>query len=134
MIFQNSNIIWNETDPQGRKVILKQATFEFHIAGADHNQSDIDFRRRIVQQARQTINSPEFIIKESSRNIYLKLIIIPYQDNLIKIKPLKVVVDADREPNEIVTWTPLNKMNGVIEKEAVIYASAETDVPNSNVR
>lgn len=107
---------------------------EFHIAGADHSPNDSIFRRSIIEQAEQTIIDPEIIIKDNSRNIYLKLIVVPYQDDLIKIKPLKVVVDADRQPGEVVTWTPLNKMNGAFESEAIIYARNFGGIPCPTVR
>ena len=50
------DIIWTATDPQGRQVILKKSTLEFHIAGADHSPTDSAFRRSIVKQAEQTGN------------------------------------------------------------------------------
>ena len=122
MIPENDDITWTITDPQKRNVVLKRSTLDKHIAGSDHDPRDSEFRKKIMHQAQQTIVSPEFIIKENSRNIYLSLGIMPYQENLVKIKPLKVVVDADRNPNEVVTWLPLKKFSFTIESEAIIYA------------
>lgn len=122
MIPENDDIIWTATDPQNRNVILKRATWDFHIAGADHDERDGDFRKKLLIPARQTIIDPEFIISEQSRNTYFRLVAILYQDNLVKIKPLKVIVDADRQPNEVVTLIPENKLKETVESEAIIYA------------
>ena len=122
MIPENDDIAWTITDPQKRKVVLKRSTLDKHIAGADHDPRDSEFRKKIMHQAQQTIVDPEFIIKENSRNTYLSLVNVPYQDNFDKLKTLKIVVDSDRHPNEVVTWLPLKKFNSTIESEAIIYA------------
>ena len=61
MILQSENFVWEVIDPQGRKVVLKQSTLEFHIAGADHSLSDSDFRRKkpeAIIYARAVPNQP----------------------------------------------------------------------------
>ena len=121
VIPESNNIIWTVTDPQDRKVVLKNSTFDFHIAGTDHDENDSNFRKKIAAQAKQTIVEPEFIVNEEQRNIYFSLVKVPYENNLLKIKPMKVVVDADRTPNEVVTWTVMRKMNDTIKSEAIIY-------------
>ena len=134
MIPESDKIIWTVTDPQDRKVVLKKSTFDFHIAGTDHDKKDRDFRKKIATQAKKTIAKPEFIIKEEQRNIYFSLVKVPHENDCIKIKPMKVVVDADRIPNEIVTWTVMRKMNDTIKSEAIIYESKSNNiVPDSIV-
>jgi hypothetical protein len=79
------------------------------------------FAKKLLIPARQTIIDPEFIISEKSRNTYFSLVAILYKDNLFKLKPLKVIVDADRQPNEVVTLIPENKLKETVKSEAIIY-------------
>jgi hypothetical protein len=46
VIPENDDIIWTVTDPQNRPVVLKRSTWDFHIAGADHDERDGDFRKK----------------------------------------------------------------------------------------
>ena len=133
MIYESDTVVWLATDPQDRKIILKESTLNIHIAGSDHDRQDSAFRKQIMSQAQQTIINPEIIVKDKSRLIYFRIIVIPYQETLVKLKPIKVVVDIDRQPNEVVTWTPLNKMNTTFESEAIIYAKPDR-LSSANIR
>lgn len=114
-------IRWKITDVQGREIILKETTYAEHILG-DHAEEDARIRECMEPQIKRTLISPDIIIQdEVGRNLYYNTVVIRYEGRAAKIKILKVVVETDREPNEIVTWTPLRKgdniKNGEIEYE-----------------
>lgn len=112
------NVRWKVTDSQGRKIILKQSTYDEHIIG-DHGTRDAEIRKLMELKVKQTLIAPDVIIEDSSaRHLYYSTIVIRYEMHDYKIKTLKVVVDTDRIPHEIVTWTPLRKGDSI--KDGVI--------------
>lgn len=119
---ENYNIRWKETDPQGRTVILKQSTYEKHII-ADHEQKDASFRRKIEFQVRKTITNPQLIVAKKQRHEYHKIARIPYEEDKEKLKHINVIVDADRDPNEVVTFIASSSVRGTLETGSIIYES-----------
>ncbi len=116
----NNEIRWKVEDPQGRQVILKVTTYEEHVIG-DHETRDAKVREETEHNAKQTIISPNIIIEDdASRHLYYNAIVISENERPQKVKLLKVVVDSDRNPNEVVTWLSLRK-GEKIEGGAIIY-------------
>ena len=112
-------IRWRQKDIQGREIILKQETYAEHIMG-DHESADARLRANLEEQIKLTLQSPDAIIRdETGRRLYYNTVIIRNESLSAKIKILKVVVETDRHPHEVVTWTPLRKgdsiRNGAIE-------------------
>lgn len=119
-------IRWEVTDPQGRQVVLKENTYEHHVIG-DHDTQDVKIRARTEKNAKQTIINPNLIAKDdSTRHLYYNAVAIRDEENNTKVKLLKVVVDADRTPNEVVTWTPIRKGDN-LGCGAIIYERGAND-------
>ena len=117
------SVRWKEIDPQERIVILRQDTYDKHI-DSDHSPADAQYRKRVEQQVRSTIQQPQYILQDKQheqRHNYFRLIKVYRDDKQIKIKPMKVVVDADRTPNEVVTWHVQNSLSEPTTEEGIIY-------------
>lgn len=125
---ENYKIRWTVTDPQKRIVVCLDKTYLDHVEG-DHSEKDAGLRRKIESCVKETVKSPQYIYEEfgSSRHLYYNVIAISENVEKLKMKLLKVVVDADREPNEVVTWTPLRKGDKV-EGGAMIYERGKDDL------
>ena len=124
-------IRWQVEDPQSRQVVLKQITYEKHVI-EDHSDKDAIFRKNIESQVKNVIMNPDFIVAEEPRNLYYKLVGIG-AEKYIKLKTMRVVVDADREPNEIVTWIPMSKVKGEVKAEAIIYERGKDDLSDKKI-
>lgn len=109
---------WEVTDPLGNKILLKNSTYSEHIL-ASHSSKDANYRSQIEKESRQTIENPTLIVFDGTRNLYYRTIGII--DEVLKIRTLKVVVETDRTPQEMVTWTILRKGDNV--KGVIIYDS-----------
>lgn len=117
---ENYKIRWNVTDPQGRQVILKQSTYEKHIID-DHKPEDSAFRRKIELQAKKTITNPQLIIAKEQRHEYHRLARVSFKEDIEKLKHINVIVDADRDPNEVVTFIASSNVHGTLETGSIIY-------------
>lgn len=117
---ENYEIRWEVIDPQGRHVVLKQTTYEKHIV-ADHTQEDAIFRRKIELQAQKAIINPQLIIAKEQRHEYHSLARVPFEENIDKLKHINVIVDADRDPNEVVTFIASSNVRGTLEAGSIIY-------------
>ena len=126
------DICWAVKDIQRREIILKQTTYDEHIT-EDHSVQDFNFRKSMEPRVKQTLISPDIIIKDGKRNLYYNTVVIRHEEGLPKVKILKVVVDADRIPNEVVTWTPLRK-GDAIRNGVIIYERGTVDLPDKQVR
>ena len=120
------NIRWKVTDPLGNEVILKESTFSEHILG-DHQMADAEYRKMAETQVKNVIVNPQIIIedkRDNARHIFYKIVLIPCVGEKIKrLTNLKVVVDTDRKPHQIVTWMLPSKLKDKIMEEGIIYAS-----------
>ena len=125
---ENSVIRWQVKDPQNRQIILKQSTYKEHV-DEDHAPQDAAFRKKVETQVKNTVVSPDFIIADNPRNLYYKLVGIPNED-VIKLKTMRVVVDTDRTPNEVVTWVPMSKSKDTFKAEAIIYERGKDGLSN----
>ena len=112
----NEKIRWKITDPLGNEVCLKESTYIEHIL-KDHSPQDSAYRMQIEREARITILTPSLIVSDGERNLYYKVIGLTGEN--LKIRMLKVVVEKNRNPQEVVTWTILRKGDNV--KGDVIY-------------
>ena len=119
---EEDKIRWSITDPLGSEIILKESTFQEHI-DRDHKYSDAERRKSTEFQVQSALVNPHLIFtnkKIKNRNIYCKLIPAKHIEGY-RLKFLKIVVDTDRIPNEIVTWVAQSKVKEVIMKEWIIY-------------
>ncbi len=123
------DIRWEVEDPQGRQVILKLSTYEEHLIG-DHETRDAKIREETEHNAKQAIISPDIIIEDDAlRHLYYNAIAISENEQSHKIKILKVIVDSDRTPNEVVSWIPLRKGDKV-GGGAIIYERGKDGLSN----
>lgn len=113
-------IRWEVTNPLGERVVLKQSTYEKHIVN-DHSPRDAMYRQKIELQAQKAIINPQLIIAKEQRHEYHKIVRVPHTDNVDKIKHINVIVDADRTPNEVVTFIVSSSLRGTVEAGAIIY-------------
>lgn len=128
---ESYKIRWQVEDPQSRQVVLKQITYESHVI-EDHSDKDAVFRKNVEGQVKNVIVNPDFIVAEEPRNLYYKLVSIGAEE-YIKLKIMKVVVDADKEPNEIVTWIPMSKVKEKLKAEAIIYERGKEDLSDKKI-
>ena len=107
-------IRWIVTDPLGNDIILKEQTFIEHIQG-DHQGKDSANRAAVEEQAKFTLTSPRFIIKnhQEGRRKYLDLVDMP-EGKDFNIRTLTIIVDGD---NEVVTWIPKRSINDSVKTE-----------------
>ncbi|MBR1730510.1 MAG: hypothetical protein IJ728_13415 [Selenomonadaceae bacterium] len=121
---EDIKIRWEITDPKGRRIILKQSTYEEHIC-KDHLLEDAEYRKSAESQAKETIKNPQLIVvdkEDNDRLIYYKIIRIPYGERK-RLKNMKVIVDSDRKPYEVVTWIIQSKLKDTIMEEWIEYAN-----------
>ena len=119
------NIRWKVVDPLGNEIILKESTFQEHILG-DHQMTDSEYRKRLENHVKNIIQNPQLIIEEkhkNNRHIFYKIILMPHDDVMKKLITLKVVVDTDRNPHQIVTWMIQSKLKYKLLEEWIIHAS-----------
>lgn len=109
---------WKVTNPLGDEVVLRELTFKEHILG-DHYSADAAFRAALEPAAKFTVTNPHLIIDDNGRHLYYRLTTFIEEDD-VKVKILKVVIDTDRTPHGVVTWTTARKGDAV-KKGAVIY-------------
>ena len=112
---------WKVTDPLGNEIFLKNSTYTEHIL-ASHGAKDAMYRAQIESEAQRTLKAPTLIVFDGMRNLYYRAIgLVDEMGELLKIRTLKVLVETDRTPQEVVTWTILRKGDNV--KGAIIYDS-----------
>ena len=100
----SDDVRWSITDPLGNKIVLKTSTFDEHI---------------LSECPREILAHPSLIAEDNSRHLYYGAV-ISHDENELRVKILKVVVDIEKTPNEIVTWTTLR--NGdEIENGVILY-------------
>lgn len=109
---------WEVTDPLGNKIFLKNSTYHEHIL-ASHGTKDAMYRAQIEKEAQRTLTAPSLIVFDGMRHLYYRAIGII--DDILKIRTLKVVVETDRTPQEVVTWTVLRKGDNI--KGEIVYDS-----------
>lgn len=118
-------IIWVAHDPLGKQVILKQSTYDFHISDKPkRGKTNAENLQAVTENVKGVIENPRFIYhdKDYSKNSRYRYLDFVYMAEISAIRALVVVVDTDREPNEVATWTikrGLNQENPT--KDAIIY-------------
>ncbi len=116
-------IRWEAIDPQGRRVILKQSTFDEHIRQA-HEPDDALIRIKNEEHAKRAVAYPHVVLRDPTdhdRHIYYRIILANNGTDLKKIRNMRVIVYTDREPNEVVTWIVERKLKGEAKKEWIVY-------------
>ena len=109
----DASYVWIVTTPIQSEVALTLATKEFHIEG---EHCDDVVRMQAYDMLPEIIAQPRFIYQDqqhetNKRLHYCDLVVIPEVGHL---STLVVVVDTNREPNEVVTW--MVKSNSKQEK------------------
>ena len=118
----SDDIRWSISDPLGNKIVLKNSTFDEHIL-SDHTDEDSKIRQKLESSAIATLINPSLIAEDNqnnSRNIYYGVVALQYEEPELRVKMFKVVVEADRTPNEVVTWTVLRR-GDKIENGVILY-------------
>ena len=120
-------IIWNTNNPLGISVILKQSTYDEHISDEPkRTELEVENLQAVLQNVKGIIEHPRFIycdknFEGNSRQRYLDFV---FMEDRSAIRSLVVIVDTDREPNEIVTWTiKRNLSQENPSKDEIIYDS-----------
>lgn len=98
------SFIWVTENPLGKNVGVTNQTYNSHIIG-DHPEDKA--REFVNDQVKGVIEQPRYIYldnkhEENQRVKYIDYVVI---EEIGKIQSLIVVVDTDRTPNEIVTWS-----------------------------
>lgn len=117
---KNRTYTWVTENPLGTPVGLTNETYESHIIG-DH--PDDKARELVNTYVKGVIEDPRFIYLDQNHDTNKRVRYIDYVsiEEYNKIQNLVVVVDTDREPNEVVTWTV--KSSTRQEKGGIIYDS-----------
>lgn len=119
---------WLVKNPLGIDVCLKQETFDNHIIGdTKRSTKETDNLVKEANHVKMTIEEPRAIypdanFEENKRHRYIDFIFDP---DLCHVQALVVVVDTDRDPNEVVTWTIKRKLSQELLKGGIIYDSRE---------
>ena len=118
----SDDIRWSISDPLGNKIALKTSTFHEHIL-SDHADEDAKIRQKLESSAIATLINPSLIAEDNqnnSRHIYYGVVALQYEEPELRVKMFKVVVETDRTPNEVVTWTVLRRGDR-IENGVILY-------------
>jgi hypothetical protein len=112
--------MWVTQNPLGTDVGVATETYESHIIG-DH--PDDKAREFVNDHVKGVIEQPRYIYldnkhEENQRVKYIDYVALPEYG---KIQSLIVVVDTDRTPNEIVTWSVRSETRK--ETGGIIYDS-----------
>lgn len=96
--------VWVTKNPMGADVAVAQETYDSHIIG-DH--PDDRAREFVNEHVKGVIEQPRYIYLDSKHDENQRVKYIDYValEEIGKIQSLIVVVDTDRSPNEIVTWS-----------------------------
>lgn len=111
---------WKAVNPFENEVVLREDTFTEHIVG-DHSDADVEIRKQLEPVARSTLEYPDLIIRDKGRHLYYRVIAL--SDEVLKVRILKVVVDTDRSPHEVVTWTAARKGDNIADGEVIFDVS-----------
>jgi hypothetical protein len=113
---ENRSYLWVTENPQGTKVAVAEETLKVHVLGDHPSDKSRELSYPLVKEV---IENPKYIYGDQN---YEKNKRVRYSDQVyIKeyghIQNLVVVVDTDREPNEVATWmvksnTKQEKING----------------------
>ena len=120
-----SKIRWSALNPYRHEVVLKQETFDSHIAN-DHDDKDATIRASLEDNAKESIKHPRYIVKDNLRDDrYQYIDIAPVtQTDTITLHFLKTIINTSRHPHEVVTWIPMRGKISV-EKGGIVYDSAK---------
>lgn len=122
---KNKEIRWKVKNPLGQEIILKESTYQEHI-DKDHQYEDSEYRKHAEEQAKITIEKPQMIIRnedDQNRDMYYRIVTMEYEKEQKKLKNMKVIVETDREPNEIVTWILQSKLKDIVKEVWIRYAN-----------
>ncbi|TCP22695.1 hypothetical protein EV207_13437 [Scopulibacillus darangshiensis] len=114
--------IWVTENSQGTKVALTQDTFEKHVI-ADHVNDKA--RELSYDYVRGTIEFPRFIYKDQNhyKNQRVRYTEQVYIEEYGHIQNMVIVVDTDREPNEVATWMVKSSLKQEKINGGMIYDS-----------
>lgn len=120
-VAKDESIRWEVTDPFGRDIVLKQATYDDHVIG-DHLSEDAKFRTKTESDAKKVLETPRYIVEDTEHADRMRYIdIVPVTNGKgIYLRLLMVVTDGSVIPNEVITWTPMKKIR-IFEREGIYY-------------
>ena len=118
---------WKVIDPRGIEITLYDKTFIIHVR-AEHNDRDSAFRAAIEPNVKKTLEHPTLILPDpdiKNRFQYYRADLVGLEDQLKKVKTVKVVIEPDSETSawKVVTWGAQNRLQGVFRKEDIVYES-----------
>ena len=114
---------WKVVDPRGIEIDFREDTYSTHIVG-DHGEKDSEFRKLIEEFVKKTLSKPHLIMKDpkiDGRLQYLRLDLVGEKNTKRKFKTVKVVVDTDRTPFEIASFSAQYKLQGDFSEEDIVY-------------
>ena len=119
---------WQVTDPLGNEIRLSEENFRYHIMEM-HEEKDAEARKKIEEHVKYSLQNPRFIVKDKNiagRKVYLDLVNVIGNEDLISIRSLSVVVDTS---GEVVTWFAQRTINIKIQTEGgIIYDKRVRDL------
>ena len=127
MLMAEEKIVrWKVIDPRGIEIVMYDEKFTEHVIG-DHGGKDSAVRQSVEENAKKTLRDPQFIVKDptiDSRLQYLRLDLVPGDGYIKKIKPIKVVIEPDKDSSwRVVTFGAQNRLQGQFTREDVVYES-----------
>lgn len=130
-------IRWAQVNPFNHVVVLRQDTFDAHICG-DHPDTDAAARKLLEDQVPVVIEKPSIIYRDvknednPGRYKYWGHVTIKGGSGF-KIRGLLAVVETNRTPHEIVTWTQKDKIKDDCPEEALVYDARRGIVKNDKI-
>ncbi|WP_338826307.1 hypothetical protein MTBGP_11150 [Moorella thermoacetica] len=117
-----SPYLWVVKSPISSAVALKRETYNLHVI-ADHCEDKT--RALAYPYVRSVIETPRFIYLDPSHPThdavrYIDLIFLPEMQH---IQALVVIVERDKEPNEVATWMVKTNLKQEMVQGGIIYDS-----------
>ncbi len=116
--------MWVTKNPLGDDVAVADETYDSHIIG-DH--PDDHAREFVSTHVKGVIEEPRYIYYDQNHEENKRLKYIDYVniEAYGKIQSLVVVVDTDRTPQEIVTWSVRSSTRQEKTSGGILYDSRE---------
>lgn len=117
MDINKEKILFSTTDPIGRNIVLKESTWNAHIANR-HSEKEIEEIKRNIESPNIIIENNRSTTSEKKREVYLKLTTI--NNTVINLKTV-VEFDDDNRNGEVVTNYLLRKLKETVPEGGIIY-------------
>lgn len=110
-------------NPMQKEIALKEDTYNIHMLGEDRTETEKINIEKTVDLARKTVEKPRFIYydKNNKERGRIRLINLVNHPDFSHLQAMVVVVDTDREPHEVVTYTIKRNLNQEDTSGGILY-------------